>query len=58
MTNHAIPQASRGLVCPGCGHNRLRVAYTRQRAGTVVRVRRCGHCHRRIVTHERIAGSR
>jgi len=58
MTDSTLPKAPRGLVCPSCGHGRLPVVYTRHRDGNVVRVRCCGNCRRRLVTHERIAGSR
>jgi hypothetical protein len=42
----------RGLECRGCGCRDLRVLYTRYRAGSIVRVRACRHCGRRLVTRE------
>jgi transcriptional regulator NrdR family protein len=49
-------RTTRGLVCPGCGHRDLHVAYTRHRVDAIVRVRRCQQCARRVVTHERLVG--
>ena len=46
------PPPSRGLECRGCGCRDLRVLYTRYRAGSIVRVRACRHCGRRLVTRE------
>ena len=46
------PPPSRGLECRGCGCRELRVLYTRYRAGSIVRVRACRHCGRRLVTRE------
>jgi transcriptional regulator NrdR family protein len=47
----------RGLTCPGCASHRLQVLYTRHRARSIMRVRRCRDCGRRVVTHERLAGT-
>jgi len=46
------PTPPRGLECRGCGCGDLRVLYTRYRAGSIVRVRACRHCGRRLVTRE------
>jgi len=56
MTSSPAPKTERGLACPSCGCRHLFVLYTRHRATTIVRVRRCRHCQRRIVTHERLVG--
>ena len=42
----------RGLVCRHCGCRDLRVLYTRQRPGGIMRVRICRHCGRRVITRE------
>ena len=42
-----------GLECPNCGCKHLPVYYTRHRPGYVMRVRRCRHCGRRMLTKER-----
>ena len=41
-----------GLVCRQCGCHHFEVLYTRQRPGSIVRVRRCRHCGKRMVTRE------
>ena len=46
------PTPLRGLECRGCGCRDLRVLYTRYRARSIVRVRSCRHCGRRLVTRE------
>jgi transcription elongation factor Elf1 len=42
----------RGLECRHCGCRDLRVLYTRQRPRSIMRVRVCRHCGRRVVTRE------
>jgi len=51
-------EPSRGLECPRCGCKHLPVLYTRQRAKRIVRVRKCRHCKRRIITSESISAWR
>ena|GEM_PF-2371025 len=41
-----------GLECRSCGCRHLPVVYTRQRGATVVRVRECRNCGRRLRTRE------
>jgi len=45
-------QDQRGLVCRHCGCQHFEVLYTRQRPGSIMRVRRCRHCGKRLVTRE------
>ncbi len=45
---------NQGIECPRCGCRHLPVLYTRRRFGRIVRVRRCRHCGRRVVTSEAI----
>ena len=51
-----IPVAQvRGLACPACGSQQLKVAYTRPGLnGTVRRKRRCRECGVRFETREMI----
>jgi len=42
-----------GIACPGCGCPHLPVQYTRHRFGHTVRIRRCRHCGRRVITREK-----
>jgi len=42
-----------GLVCRGCGCQRLRVVYTRHRFGYTFRMRECEHCGKRLQTKEK-----
>lgn len=56
MSEAQAPKTVRGIECPSCGCRQLFVLYTRHRVSTIVRVRRCRHCHRRIVTYERMVG--
>ncbi|QDU44594.1 transcriptional regulator NrdR [Symmachiella dynata] len=54
--NKALDQ-QRGLQCSACGHQRLRVIYTRAAKGSkLVRRRECRNCGARITTWERTAG--
>lgn len=57
MNQKRSDQPDRGIQCPSCGCRHLYVVYTRHRASAIVRLRRCRNCQRRIVTHERVAGS-
>jgi transcriptional regulator NrdR family protein len=51
-------QSERGLTCRRCGHQELRVVYTRRRMGGVnVRRRECRQCKERFTTWERPIGS-
>lgn len=49
----AKPTKPRGLACSICGCRDLPVYYTRERNGSILRVRQCRHCGKKIVTHER-----
>jgi transcriptional regulator NrdR family protein len=51
------PRDHVGLRCRRCGHDELRVVYTRRRpGGTVDRRRECKRCGTRITTREREVG--
>jgi len=41
-----------GLRCRACGCPHLPVLYTRRKPGHILRVRRCRHCGRRMITRE------
>jgi transcriptional regulator NrdR family protein len=43
-----------GLRCPRCACPHLPVLYTRYRPQKIVRVRKCRHCGRRMITYETI----
>lgn len=43
-----------GLACPRCKKHLMAVVYTRHRAASIRRVRKCKACGRRVVTVERI----
>ena len=43
----------RGLECRACGCRHFEVLYTRPRPGGIMRVRRCRHCGKRLMTRER-----
>jgi transcriptional regulator NrdR family protein len=43
----------KGIICPKCGAARLKVEYTRHRAESIRRVRRCKDCGRRFPTVEK-----
>lgn len=45
-----------GIECPSCGCRHLPVVYTRHRPQRTVRVRRCRHCGRRVITIEQVSG--
>jgi len=45
-------QDQRGLECRNCGCRHFEVLYTRQRPGSIMRVRQCRHCGKRLVTRE------
>jgi hypothetical protein len=51
-------ERDQGLECPRCGCRHLPVLYTRYRPKKIVRVRKCRHCGRRVITHEAIGASR
>jgi transcriptional regulator NrdR family protein len=57
MSAEQPSNTERGIECPSCGCRHLYVLYTRHRGRAIVRVRTCRHCSRRIVTHERVAGT-
>jgi hypothetical protein len=57
-TQSTPEEEPRGLECPRCACRHLRVLYTRQRAGRIVRVRECRHCKRRVITYESISAWR
>ena len=52
----AKPKPALGLTCWKCGGHDFCVAYTRPRAGRIVRSRRCLNCGKRMITWERPAG--
>lgn len=41
------------LRCPSCHCEHLPVQYTRHQLGHIMRVRKCRHCGRRVITRER-----
>jgi hypothetical protein len=43
-----------GIRCPQCHCRHLPALYTRRVGNTMIRVRRCRHCGRRIQTREEI----
>ena len=45
-------EAQGGLVCRQCGCRHFEVLYTRRRPGSIMRVRQCRHCGKRMVTRE------
>jgi transcriptional repressor NrdR len=48
--------ADRGLRCPQCGGQRLKVIYTRPKAGgRILRRRECKACGKRLTTWEKTA---
>lgn len=50
-----VPQEGQpepGLVCRQCGCRHFYTIYTRPKAGYVMRLKRCRHCGRRMVTRE------
>lgn len=58
MTEKRTEYSDRGIECPSCGCRHLYVIYTRHRGQAIVRIRSCRHCQHRVVTHERMTGSR
>ena len=57
MNEKRTESSDRGIECPSCACRHMYVIYTRHRGRAIVRVRRCRHCQRRIVTHERPVGT-
>ena len=52
--NSAPDPEERGIECPTCGCRHFEVTKTRQGLkGRIIRWRRCRHCGRPIVTHEK-----
>ena len=49
----ASPAERRGLECRVCGCRHFEVLYTRPWPGGIMRVRRCRHCGKRLMTRER-----
>ena len=52
-TKDKTTEPALGLECPKCGCRHLPVWYTRQRPGHILRVRKCRHCGRKVMTRER-----
>jgi hypothetical protein len=47
-----------GFECRNCGCRHFEVYYTRPRDGYIVRSRFCRNCGRRIITRERVIGTK
>jgi len=45
-----------GFVCPKCKGRDMKVFYTRNRVGCVIRSRKCTNCGKRLLTKERAVG--
>ena len=45
---------SKGIVCSRCGGRHFYTVYTRARASSILRLKQCRYCGRRVYTKEKI----
>ena len=46
-----------GLICPGCNKAKWSVERTRKTRAAIMRLRKCAHCGRELITYEQFANT-